>query len=150
MSEGKPVVAILNNIEDLVRMFAEILRGAGYEVVTGMLADARRDRLDLLKFIKESDPRVIVYDVSYPYAVNWTMLEGLRDRGALTGRGVLVTTPNRQAMKDLLGVEVCLEITGRPEELSTLVEEVGKLVKDVRWPPELEKTKEKGPTQPTS
>lgn len=141
MSENRPVVAILNNIEDLVRMFAEILRGAGYDVVTAMLADARRGKQDLLAFIKESDPRAIVYDVSFPYAVNWTMLEGLRDRGALTGRGVLVTTPNRQAMKDLLNVGTCLEITGKPEEYSTLVDEVGKLVKDPRWPPELEREK---------
>lgn len=138
MSE-RPVVAIMNNIEDLVRMFAEILRGAGYEVVTAMLADGRRGKQDLVAFLKEHDPRVIVYDVSFPYAVNWTMLEGLRDRGALDGRGVLVSTPNLRAMKDLLGVGACLEITGRPEEYSKLVEEVGKLVKDPKWPPELEK-----------
>lgn len=146
MSENRPVVAILNNIEDLVRMFAEILRGAGYDVVTAMLADARRGKQDLVAFIKESDPRVIVYDISFPYAVNWTMLEGLRDRGALTGRGVLVTTPNRQAMKDLLRVGACIEITGRPEEYSKLVDEVGNLVKEPRWPPELEKR----PSPPTS
>ncbi len=139
MNENRPVVAILNNIEDLVRMFAEILRGAGYDVVTAMLADARRGKQDLVAFLKESDPRVIVYDVSFPYAINWTMLEGLRDRGALTGRGVLVTTPNRQAMKDLLSVDACLEISGRPNEYSKLVEEVGNLVKEPRWPSELEK-----------
>jgi CheY-like chemotaxis protein len=140
MSDSRPVVAILNNIEDLVRMFSEVLRGAGYEVVTAMLADARRGKQDLVAFIKETDPRVIVYDVSFPYAINWTQLEGLRDRGALLGRGVLVTTPNRRAMQDLLKVGDVLEITGRPEEISNLVEQVGQLVKEPRFPRELETT----------
>lgn len=138
MAESGPVVAILNNIEDLVRMFSEILRGAGYRVVTAMLADARREKQDLVAFLKEHDPRVVIYDVSFPYAVNWTMLEGLRDRGALVGRGVLVTTPNRQAMQDLLRVSDVLEITGRPEEYSKLVEEVGNLIKEPRFPRELD------------
>lgn len=144
MSEGRPVVAILNNIEDLVRMFVEILRGAGYEVVSAMLADARRGKLDLVAFLKEHDPRVVIYDVSFPYAVNWTQLEGLRDRGALAGRGVLVTTPNRRAMEDLLKVSDVLEIIGKPEDYSRLVEEVGKLVKEPRFPRELD------PAPPTS
>lgn len=138
MSENRPVVAVLNNMEDLVRMFAEILRGAGYDVVTAMLADARRGELDLVAFLKEHDPPVIIYDVSFPYAVNWTMLEGLRDRGVLQGRGVLVTTPNKRAMQDLLRVADVLEITGRPEEYSALVENVGKLLKEPRFPNELE------------
>jgi CheY-like chemotaxis protein len=137
MSE-RPVVAVMNNIEDLVRMFSEILRGAGYDVVTAMLASARRGETDLVAFLKEHDPRVVIYDVSFPYAVNWTMLEGLRDREVLQGRGVLVTTPNSRAMKDLLRVQDVLEITGRPEEYSNLVELVGKLVKEPRFPKELE------------
>jgi hypothetical protein len=138
MSDSRPVVAVLNNIEDLVRMFAEVLRGAGYDVVTAMLADARRGKQDLVAFLKEADPRVVVYDVSFPYAINWSMLEGLRDRGALLGRGVLVTSPNRRAMEDLLKVKDVLEITGRPEEISELVEQVGKLVREPRFPRELE------------
>lgn len=137
MSE-RPVVAVMNNIEDLVRMFSEILRGAGYDVVSAMLADARRGDLDLIGFLKEHDPRVVIYDVSFPYAVNWTMLQGLRDRGVLQGRGVLVTTPNSRAMKDLLRVQDVLEISGRPEEYSNLVELVGKLVKEPQFPKELE------------
>jgi len=137
MSE-RPVVAVMNNIEDLVRMFSEILQGAGYDVVTAMLAAARRGETDLVAFLKEHDPRVVIYDVSFPYAVNWTMLEGLRDRGVLQGRGVLVTTPNSRAMKDLLRVQDVLEISGRPEEYSNLVEMVGKLVKEPQFPKELE------------
>jgi CheY-like chemotaxis protein len=137
MGEGRPVVAILNNMEDLVRMFSEILRGAGYDVVTAMLVDARRGDQDLVAFLKEHDPRVVVYDVSFPYGVNWTMLEGLRDRGAFEGRGVLVTTPNGRAMEDLLRVTGVLEITGRPEEYSKLVEEVGRLMKEPRLPQDL-------------
>lgn len=144
MSEGRPVVAILNNIEDLVRMFMEILQGAGYDVVSAMLADARRGKQDLVAFLKEHDPRVVIYDVSFPYAVNWTQLVGLRDRGALAGRGVLVTTPNRRAMEDLLQVSDVLEVIGRPEDYARLVEEVGKLVKEPRFPRELD------PAPPTS
>jgi CheY-like chemotaxis protein len=138
MSDNRPVVAVLNNMEDLVRMFAEILRGAGYDVVTAMLSDARRGEVDLVAFLKEHDPRVVIYDVSFPYAVNWTMLEGLRDRGALKNRGVLATTPNKRAMQDLLRVEEVLEVMGKPEDYSKLVESVGKLVKEPRFPKELE------------
>lgn len=138
MSERRPVVAVLNNMEDLVRMFKELLIGAGYDVVTAMLVDARRREVDLVDFIKEHDPPVIVYDVSFPYAVNWTMLVALRERGALENRGVLVTTPNKRAMKDLLQVEDVLEVSGKPEEYEELVERVTRLFKEPRLPKELE------------
>jgi CheY-like chemotaxis protein len=124
MSENspKPVIAILNNNEDLIRMLSDALKEAGCNVASVRLMDARAGKVDLELFVEEHDPDAVIFDIALPYRLNFSMLEDLRGTGVLTGRGLVLTTPNVRATRDLLRVEA-FEITGLAEEIAVVVRE---------------------------
>lgn len=120
---SKPLVAILNNNEDLIRMLSEAVKEAGCNVVSVRLVDVRAAKVDLEFFVKEHDPDAVIFDLALPYRTNFAMLEDLKGTGVLAGRGLVLTTPNGRAVRDLLRVEA-FEITGLAEEIQTVVREV--------------------------
>lgn len=120
---SKPVVVILNNNEDLIRMLSEALKEAGCQVATARLVDARAGKVDLELFVQEHDPDAVIFDLALPYRTNLSMLEDLKGTGVLSGRGLVLTTPNVRAVRDLLRVEA-FEITGLAEEIQAVVREV--------------------------
>ena len=125
MSEerSKPVVAILNNNEDLIRMVSDALKEAGCNVVSVRLVEVRAGKMDLELFVKEHDPDAVIFDIALPYRTNLAMLEDLKGTGVLGGRGLVLTTPNVRATRDLLRVNA-FEITGLAEEIQGVVREV--------------------------
>src|SRR5688572_29844613 len=120
---SKPVVAILNNNEDLIRMMSDALKEAGCNVVSVRLVNVRAGKVDLELFVKEHDPDAVIFAIALPYRMNLSMLEALRGTGVLAGRGLVLTTPDTRATRDLLRVEA-FEITGLPEALAVVVQEV--------------------------
>lgn len=125
MSENspKPVIAIINNNEDLIRMLSDALKEAGCNVASVRLVNVRAGKLDLELFVKEHDPDAVIFDIALPYRTNLSMLEDLRGTGVLAGRGLVLTTPNVRATRDLLRVDA-FEITGLAEEIAVVVQEV--------------------------
>lgn len=119
---SKPVVAIINNNEDLIRMLSDALKEAGCNVASVRLVHARAGTVDLELFVKEHDPDSVIFDVALPYRMNLSMLEDLKGTGVLSGCGLVLTTPNGRAVRDLLHVEA-FEITGQDEEIQAVVRE---------------------------
>lgn len=119
----KPVVAIINNNEDLIRMVSDALKEAGCNVASVRLVNARAGKVDLELFVEEHDPDAVIFDLALPYRTNLSILEDLKGTGVLAGRGLVLTTPNARATRDLLRVEA-FEITGLPEEIQAVVREV--------------------------
>jgi hypothetical protein len=62
-----PVVAILNSNDDVVEMLRNLVEQAGFVSVHGHIDDVRRGRLDLINFVRQHDPAVVVYDLVPPY-----------------------------------------------------------------------------------
>ena len=120
---SKPVVAIINNNEDLIRMLSDALKEAGCNVASVRLVHARAGKVDLELFVEEHDPDAVIFDIALPYRMNLSMLEDLKGTGVLSGRGLVLTTPNGRAVRDLLRVEA-FEITGLDEEIQAVVREV--------------------------
>ena len=120
---SKPLVAIINNNEDLIRMLSEGLKAADCNVVSVRLVDVRAAKVDLELFVMDHDPDAVNFDLALPYRANLSMLEDLRGSGALAGRGLVLTTPNTRAARDLARVDA-FEITGLAEEIQAVVREV--------------------------
>ncbi len=59
--------------------------------------------LDLPDFIRQHDPRVIVYDLVMPYDTNWNFLSHLRDTDLMQGHHFVVTAPNSAALRVKVG-----------------------------------------------
>jgi CheY-like chemotaxis protein len=124
-----PTVAVINNSEDLIRMLSDMLRGAGYQVVSARLVDARAGRVNLVDFLREHDPEAVIFDLALPYGINATTLEALKKDGLLHDESLVLTTPNRQAVESLVRISNAYEITGVPQELPPLIDLVHEAVR---------------------
>ena len=129
-SRRPPVVAIFNSNDDLVELMRNLLEHAGFVTVTGHIDDIRRGELDLVNFVKQHEPNVIVYDLVPPYDRSWNYLYLLRDSAPLRGRPFVLTSVNAVRAREVVGsAEMVYEIVGKPldlDEVITAVKEASK------------------------
>jgi DNA-binding NtrC family response regulator len=121
-SNARPtVVAILNSNDDVVEMLRNLVEQAGYVSVHGHIDDVRRGKLDLLNFIRQHDPSVIVYDLVPPYDRSWKYLESLRHTDYMDGRQFVLTSVNAARAREVVGAsEMVYEIIGKPVDLDAI------------------------------
>lgn len=122
MSTKLPVVAILNSNDDLVEMLRSLLEQAGFVTVTGHIDEVRRGELDLVNFVKQHDPNVIVYDLVPPYDRSWNYLHVLRNSEPLKGRAFVLTSVNAARAGEVVGrSNMVYEVLGKPFDLDQVV-----------------------------
>jgi hypothetical protein len=125
MTIKPPVVAILNSNDDVVEMLRNLLEPAGFVTVHGHIDDIRRGKLDLVNFVKQHEPVVIVYDLVPPYDRSWNYLYMLRDSEPLKGRPFVLTSVNAARAREVVGNdEMVYEIVGRPLDLDAIARAV--------------------------
>ena len=129
MSEGfshrPPVVAILNSNDDLVELLRGLLEHAGFVTVTGHIDAVRRGELDLVNFVKQHQPNVIVYDLVPPYDRSWNYLHLLRDSEPLHGRPFVLTSVNATRASEVVGrSEMVYEVVGKHDDLDRILSAV--------------------------
>jgi DNA-binding NarL/FixJ family response regulator len=121
-SSKPPVVAILNSNDDLVEMLRHLLETVGFVTVTGHVEDVRRGSLDLVNFVKQHQPNVIVYDLVPPYDRSWNYLYLLRESEPLHGRPFVLTSVNAERAREVVGEsEMVYEIVGKQADLDRIV-----------------------------
>ena len=109
------------NVSLLVR---EALQDAGYATVVAHVDDLKRGRIDLVEFVEQHHPDVIVYDVAPPYDTNWTFLRLMRSSKVMQGRAFVVTTTNKKALDELIGPSDTVELLCKPYDLEQIVQAV--------------------------
>ena len=116
------VVAVLNSNDDLVELLRDVLEKAGFVTVTGHVDDVKRGNLDLIHFVEQHDPRVIVYDLVPPYDRSWNYLDLLRDSKPLRGRPLVLTSVNPARAREVVGEsEMVYEVVGKAADLDQIV-----------------------------
>ena len=122
MAHTPPVVAILNSNDDLVELLRTCLEKAGFVTVTWHVDDVRRGKLDLINFVQQHDPQVIVYDLVPPYDRSWTYLYHLRDSKPLKGRPFVLTSVNSERASEVVaGDDMVFEVVGKEADLDRIV-----------------------------
>ena len=122
-----PVVAVLNSNDDTVEMLRTLLESEGMVAVTAHIADLRRGQFDFGGFLKEHDPKVIIYDIPPPYDRSWLFYEHLRRLSSMKGRNFVLTSTNPPRVQQIANTaEPILEIIGKPYDLQMIIDAVKK------------------------
>jgi len=130
--EHKPdVVAVMNTSEDTTDLLRVAFEQAGFVVVTVFTTAIRDGRIDLEAFMRQHQPKVVVYDVAIPYEQNWRLFEHLRGSPAARGVRFVVTTTNVAQVRKASGTQEPLhEIVGKPYDLELLVQAVKRALEE--------------------
>ena len=123
-SARKPIIAVFNSSADTVDLLRTALEAHGFQTVVGHIPEVKSGNLDLIAFIEDHAPAVIVYDISPPYDANWTFLRLVRSAEAVKIRPFVITTTNKPALDTLVGETEAIEIIGKPYDLEQVVEAV--------------------------
>jgi two-component system OmpR family response regulator len=121
MSPNAHVVGVFNTSEDTTDVLRIVLENAGFVVVTAFTNLLRDGKVDLEAFMRQHQPRVIVYDIAIPYEQNWRLYEHMRSVPACRGVSFVLTTTNVQHVRQLAGDVDIHEIVGKPYDLDQIV-----------------------------
>ena len=124
--EKPPVVAVINSTPDIIDMLRVAFEGAGI-VTVGTFTHAVRDgEVDIETFMRQHDPRVILYDIAPPYPNNWLLFQHIANLPVMKGKHFILTTTNKAHVEKLAtGTKLPIfEIVGTPYDIEQLVDEV--------------------------
>jgi DNA-binding response OmpR family regulator len=115
-------VALFNASDDTVEMVLRMLSASGIHGLAGChFADLKKGHVDFVQFLATHDPRVVIFDISPPYAENWQFFHTLRDVKAMEGRGLVLTTTNKPRLDEVIGADsTAIEIVGKPYDLDQI------------------------------
>src|SRR3984893_7936623 len=105
---------------DTIDMVQKLLTDAGKEqtLIWCHFADLKKGIVDFEKYMERHNPEVVIFDISPPYDENWTYFKKMRDAKTMKGRGMVLTTTNKNRLDEVLGEDSgALEVVGRPKDL---------------------------------
>ena len=119
---AKQVVALFNASDDTVEMVQRMLDASGFNCLVGChFADLKKGRIDFARYLSKHEPDVVIFDISPPYLENWHFFKTLRDGKAMEGRGLVLTTTNKERLDETVGKDSeAFEIVGKPYDLDQI------------------------------
>lgn len=125
MEQTPVVVAIVNTNPDVVRILRMSLEKAGFVVFVIHIEDIKMGAADVDSFLRQHDPKVIVYDVAPPYEMNWRFLDHLRGATGFEGRQFVLTSVNVRRVREIVGTdETVYEVAGEPDDVAAVIRAV--------------------------
>lgn len=118
----RPLVAILDSRMEFLGALREALVADGHGVVAARLAEIQDGTLDLVAFIDQHDPALIVYDLPRPVERHWNFLRLLRETDSLKSRRWILTTTDKNALDAAVGSSAVIDtIFGQPYVVADVV-----------------------------
>jgi DNA-binding response OmpR family regulator len=117
------VVALLNASDDTIDMVQKILleSGGNQTLIWCHFADLKKGVVNFGKYIEKHNPEVVIFDLSPPYDENWSYFKTMRDDEHMSGRGIVLTTTNKDRLDEVLGEDShALEVVGKPHDLNLI------------------------------
>ena len=117
------VVALFNASDDTIDMVQKLLieSGGDQTLIWCHFADLKKGIVDFGKYMSKHNPEVVIFDLSPPYDENWQFFKTMRDAKTMKGRGVVLTTTNKNRLDEVLGEDSkALEVVGRSKDLQQI------------------------------
>ena len=117
------IVALFNASDDTIDMVQTLLTAVGRDqtLIWCHFADLKKGIVDFGKYMEQHNPEVVIFDLSPPYDQNWDFFKVMRDHNSMQGRGVVLTTTNKNRLDEVLGEDsYALEVVGRPRDLQQI------------------------------
>ena len=117
------IVALFNASDDTIDMVQTLLTASGGDqtLIWCHFADLKKGIVDFGKYMDKHNPEVVIFDLSPPYDENWQFFKVMRDANAMKGRGIVLTTTNKNRLDEVLGEDsYALEVVGRPRDLQQI------------------------------
>jgi DNA-binding response OmpR family regulator len=129
-----PVVALFNASDDTVEMVHRMLDASGVHcLINCRFADLRKGVVDFAGYLREHDPHVVIFDISPPYEQNWAFFRTFRDDVAMRGRGLVLTTTNKDRLDEVVGNDsLAIEVVGKPYDLQQIMTAIAGALKASR------------------
>ena len=115
-------MALFNASDDTVDMVQRMLSASGIHCLAGChFADLKKGNVDFGQFLAKHDPQVVIFDISPPYVENWALFKTLRSARTMEGRGLVLTTTNKNRLDEVVGADsTAIEIVGKPYDLQQI------------------------------
>jgi len=120
---AKGIVALFNASDDTIDMVQTLLTAAGRDqiLIWCHFSDLKKGIVDFDKYMERHNPEVVIFDLSPPYDENWHFFKVMRDANVMRGRGIVLTTTNKNRLDEVLGEDsYALEVVGRPRDLQQI------------------------------
>jgi DNA-binding response OmpR family regulator len=124
----EPVVAIINHDMETLAVLRELLEEDGFHVEIGCLRHFIEGRDDLGTFLARYDPEVVIFDVSHPIELSWTLFRVTQESADGRRRKFIVTTTVPQVLAGQTDLPASLEILHKPFSLEELRQHVCRLL----------------------
>ena len=114
------LVALFNASDDTIDMVQKLLTDSGGDqtLIWCHFADLKKGIVNFGKYMDKHNPEVVIFDLSPPYDENWQFFKTMRDAKTMQGRGIVLTTTNKNRLDEVLGEDSkALEVVGRPKDL---------------------------------
>lgn len=122
----KSVVAVINSTADIVDILELCLQDEGFNTTGGLIPEFKRGQRNMLTFMEEHNPDLIIWDIAPPYEQNVIFLEMIQNLKVMEGRKWVYTTTNISALRQFSEKFKALEIIGKPMDLQVIIEAVKK------------------------
>src|SRR3954462_7518624 len=99
--ERPPAVAVINSTPDVVDMLRIAFELAGMVVVSTYTHAIRDGEVDVVAFMGQHDPKVVLYDIAPPYKNNWLLFQHVATLPIMKGRDFILTTTNKAHVETL-------------------------------------------------
>src|ERR1700674_2852009 len=124
MAKGttKRSVAILDSRQDFIEALQAALEAKGFAASGVHVADIQSGALDLLAFVHEHKPQLVVYDLPRRYESHWSFLRLLKDNRMFNAMTWVLATADKRSLEAAVGASGVVEIIfGEPYGVEDVV-----------------------------